>query len=67
MQSGDKITLEANPDYFLGSNSYKNVVFRPVTEASNRTIGIETGELDLAYDIEGLDREKLRMMIQSYS
>ena len=59
-QSGDKITLEANPDYFLGVTPIKNVVFRPVTEASNRTIGIETGELDLAYDIEGLDREKLR-------
>ena len=59
-QSGDKITLEANPDYFLGVTPIKNVVFRPVTEASNRTIGIETVELDLAYDIEGLDREKLR-------
>lgn len=59
-QSGDKIVLEANPDYFLGATPIKNAIFRPVTEASNRTIGIETGEIDIAFDIEGLDREKLK-------
>ena len=59
-QSGDKIVLEANPDYFLGVTPIKYAIFRPVSEASNRTIGIETGELDIAYDIEGLDREKLK-------
>ncbi len=59
-QSGDRITLEANPEYFLGEAPIKNVVFRPIVEGSNRTIAIETGEIDIAYDIEGLDKDKLR-------
>ena len=59
-QSGDRITLVANPDYFLGEAPIKNVIFRPITEGSNRTIAIETGEIDIAYDIEGLDKDRLR-------
>lgn len=59
-QSGDRIVLEANPEYFLGEAPIKNVIFRPITEGSNRTIAIETGEVDIAYDIEGLDKDRLR-------
>ncbi len=59
-QSGDRIVLEANPDYFLGEAPIKKVIFRPITEGSNRTIALETGEIDIAYDIEGLDKDRLR-------
>lgn len=58
--SGDKIELEANEDYFRGAPKIKRIVFRNVPEQSNRIIGLETGEIDLVYDIEGLDKEKVK-------
>ena len=59
-QSGDKITLEAFPEYWQGPPSIKNVVFKSIVEETNRTIGLETGELDVVYDILGMDKTKLR-------
>lgn len=59
-QSGDRITLEAFPDYWRGETPVKNIVFRNIVEETNRTIGLETGELDIAYDIKGLDKNKLK-------
>lgn len=43
-QSGDRVTLEAFPDYWQGEAPVKNVVFRNIVEETNRTIGLETGE-----------------------
>lgn len=55
-QSGDKITLERFDDYFQGPASVKTVVFRNVPEGTNRTTGLETGEIDIAYDVEPIDK-----------
>jgi len=57
--AGDKITLEAYPEYFGGEATIKNVVFRNITEGTNRTIGLETGEIDVAYDIEPIDKQRV--------
>ncbi len=59
-QSGDRITLEAFPEYWQGEAPIKNVVFRNIVEDTNRTIGLETGELDIVYDISGMDKNKLK-------
>ena len=59
-QSGDRITLEAFPDYWRGEAPIKNVVFRNIVEETNRTIGLETGELDVIYEIFGIDKNKLK-------
>ncbi|MCY7009018.1 ABC transporter substrate-binding protein [Fusobacterium simiae] len=59
-QSGDRITLEAFPDYWQGETPVKNLVFRNIVEETNRTIGLETGELDIIYDIQGMDKTKLQ-------
>ena len=59
-QSGDRITLEAFPDYWKGATPIKNLVFRNIVEETNRTIGLETGELDVIYDIQGMDKTKLK-------
>ena len=59
-QSGDRITLEAFPDYWKGAAPIKNLVFRNIVEETNRTIGLETGELDVIYDIQGMDKTKLK-------
>jgi len=59
-QSGDRVTLEAFPEYWQGEAPVKNVVFRNIVEETNRTIGLETGELDIIYDIQGMDKNKLK-------
>ena len=59
-QSGDRVTLEAFPEYWQGEAPVKNVVFRNIVEETNRTIGLETGELDIVYDISGMDKNKLK-------
>ena len=53
--AGDRVVLKANEDYFRGAPVIKNLVFRNITEGTNRTIGLETGEVDIAYDIEPID------------
>ena len=58
-QSGDKITLERFDDYFQGAADIETVVFRNVPEGTNRTVGLETGEIDIAYDIEPVDKAKV--------
>lgn len=57
--SGDKVVLAANEDYYLGAPAIKNLIFKVIVETTNRTIGLETGEVDIAYDIDGLDRNKI--------
>ncbi|MCI5725408.1 MULTISPECIES: ABC transporter substrate-binding protein [Fusobacterium] len=59
-ESGDRITLEAFPDYWRGEAPVKNVVFRNIVEETNRTIGLETGELDIIYDVSIMDKNKIR-------
>ncbi|WP_432663173.1 glutathione ABC transporter substrate-binding protein [Wukongibacter baidiensis] len=57
--AGDKITLERFDDYYKGAANVKTVVFRNITEGTNRTIGLETGELDIAYEIEPIDKDRV--------
>lgn len=35
-------------------------MFRNIVEEINRIIGLEIGELDIVYDIKGLDKNKLK-------
>lgn len=58
--SGDKVVLTANEDYYLGAPAIKNVVFKNIVEITNRTIALETKEIDIAYDIDGLDKQKIK-------
>lgn len=55
-KTGDRITLEANPDYYMGKAPIEKVVFKNIVEGTNRTIGLETGEIDIAYDLEPMDK-----------
>ena len=47
----DNVKLEAFDDYFQGAPKTKYLVMKVIPEAAQRTIALETGELDLAYDI----------------
>ena len=44
--SGEKIVLEANPDYFEGSPYIKRVVFRVIPDISTQFLELQTGSLD---------------------
>jgi peptide/nickel transport system substrate-binding protein len=51
----DQVRLEAFADYYAGPAKTKNLVMKVIPEASQRTIALETGELDLSYDITPSD------------
>lgn len=54
---GSLVTLESFDDYFGGKPAFENLLFKAIPENSNRVIGLETGEIDIAYDISPVDVE----------
>lgn len=52
---GDSVTLTRFDDYHGDAALIPNVVFRAIPDNSVRTIELETGALDLAYDIQPSD------------
>ena len=56
---GDSVKLEAFEDYYAGEAATKNLVMKVIPEAAQRTIALETGEIDIAYDILVNDLEKV--------
>lgn len=57
--AGDKMVLERFDEYFGEKAGVKSLVFKTVPEASSRTIGLETGEIDISVDIEPVDKDKI--------
>lgn len=60
---GGDVVLEAFEDYYKGAPAVKRIVFRTIPEAISRSIGLETGEVGLAYDLgisdlEGLEKNE---------
>lgn len=55
----DHTTLVANEDYYAGAPATKTLVFRVVPEAAQRTIALETGEVDIAYDPLTADKQRI--------
>lgn len=58
-KQGDSVKLEAFEDYYAGEALTKNLVMKVIPEAAQRTIALETGEIDIAYDILVNDLEKI--------
>lgn len=59
-KQGDSVTLEAFDDYFGGKPATKNLIMKVIPEAAQRTIALETGEVDLAYTLASNDVDKIR-------
>lgn len=59
-KQGDSVTLERFDDYYAGAAETQKLVMKVIPEASQRTIALETGEVDLAYDLLPNDLEKVR-------
>ena len=58
--SGDTYELEAHDQYWEEGKPYiQHVIFRVITEATNRTIELETGGVDLIYEAPASDIERL--------
>ena len=59
--AGDHQDLHAFEDYWEeGYPLIENITFRVITEATNRSIEIETGSCDMAYDINVVDIPNLK-------
>jgi peptide/nickel transport system substrate-binding protein len=52
----DSCVLEAFEEYHGGAPLTKRLIMKVIPEASQRTIALQTGEIDLAYDIPTNDR-----------
>ena len=58
---GDRIVLEKNEDFYdKNEKGLKYIVFKNVIEASNRAIGLEAGEIDIAIAISSVDEENIK-------
>ncbi|MGL4688347.1 MAG: glutathione ABC transporter substrate-binding protein [Fusobacteriaceae bacterium] len=57
---GDRVVLEKNENYFLGKPNFEKIIYRSIVEASSRTIGLETKELDVALGISTVDEATIR-------
>lgn len=58
--TGDRVVLTSFADSWKGKSKIDEVIFRNIPEVSNRMISLETGEVDLAFDIGIMDREAVR-------
>lgn len=57
--TGDYYTLERYDDYWGGPAKTKYLTMKIVPEAGQRTIMLETGEIDVAYEIPYVDASKI--------
>lgn len=55
----DRIVIERFDDYFAGPTKTERFILRVIPEPSARVIALETGEIDIAEDIDPIDVEKV--------
>ena len=56
---GEKIELERFDDYYGRKADIKNITFLVIPDTSSRVIALETGKVDLIYEVPGNDAERL--------
>ena len=56
---GENLLLEANTVYWGGVPKIDNLDFIVIPEAVDRVIALEDGEIDIAYDIDGVYRNRV--------
>lgn len=60
-KKGDRIILEANPDYWeKGYPKVKRLVFLPIPDSTTRMAAIQTGEVDLVTRLSSEEAEALK-------
>ena len=58
-KQGGHITMKAFDDYYAGKAATENLIMRVVPENAQRSIALETGEVDLAYGLSVNDIPKV--------
>lgn len=56
---GNKVVLKRNIDYFKGVPKIDTIEIKGIPEENSRVIGLETGEVHIATEIEGIGRNVL--------
>lgn len=59
-RAGDSVSLQRFEDHFRGPAASEQVRFRIITEDTQRTIALETGEADIIYDVGPNDFDAVR-------
>ena len=59
-KEGESVRMEANENYWNGTVATKYLEMRVIPEASQRATLLETGEIDVAYDVLASDVQRLR-------
>lgn len=57
--SGSEIRLVRNEDHWGEPAKTKNIVFKIIPEAANRVIELETGGVDIIYEVNGIDVDRV--------
>lgn len=58
-KKGDRITLVRNEDYWGEKPNIEKIVMRSVPESNSRTIALESGDVDIAFEISPVDIKRL--------
>lgn len=59
-KQGDSAKLVAYDDYFAGKAKTQNLVMKVIPENGQRTMALQNNEIDLSYDIQPNDLERVR-------
>jgi peptide/nickel transport system substrate-binding protein len=59
-QPGLELVLEAYPDYWRRVPNVKTLVMKSVPESTTRAVMLKTGEIDIAYVLDGPDAEAVQ-------
>ena len=59
-KKGDRMELERFEDYHGEKPEFKKMVLRIIPEASNRTIELESGNVDIAFELSSLDISRVK-------
>jgi peptide/nickel transport system substrate-binding protein len=58
-EDGVSVTLERNPDYWGTKPKLDQIVFRALTEDGTRMAALESGEIDIAFNVPADDAKRL--------
>jgi peptide/nickel transport system substrate-binding protein len=56
---GNRIVFEGFKDAYQGASNFEELTYLTIPEVSNRMIALETGEVDVAFDIGIMDKETI--------
>lgn len=59
-KKGDRMELERFDGYYGEKPEFSKMVLRVIPEASNRTIELESGDVDIAFEISSLDVSRVK-------